>query len=200
MFPIALQLQQIPILLTGNAPYLTGRLNYLDAYTPDGAPATQVKVVCDNACHCLREKAGDRLAERAVTEADVKEATIVMVAGLGRAQSEQIHSLARQYGKLINVEDVMDLCDFYFTANLRRGDLVLSVSTSGASPTVARKMRDHMAHVYGPEWAQQLDTIKHMRLKMRDEGKGMKAVIAETEKYLQAYNLLQVPDDYEEAV
>lgn len=195
MFPIALNLPHVPVLLTGKAPFLVGRLNYLDG----DSRAENVIVVCEKPNDSLREKAGARLHARAVTQDDVKAATIVMAAGLGREASEEIHGWAKQHGKLVNVEDVMDLCDFYFTANVTRGDLVISVSTSGASPTVARKLRDHIAHTYGPEWAHQLEDIKQRRLKMRDEGKGMKEVIAETEAYLKERNWLQVPDDEEAA-
>lgn len=193
MFPIALNMESLPILLTGDAPFLTGRMNYLKQ-----ANASNVTIVCNNACHCLREIAGDHLHERDVTLDDVKAAKVVMVAGLDREGSERMHGWAKQEGKLINVEDVMDLCDFYFTANLRRGKMVVSVSTSGASPTVARKMRDHIGHMYGPEWEQRLDEIGEMRLKLRAEGKGMKEVIAITEAYLKEQGWLQ-PDGDDEA-
>ena len=54
---------------------------------------------------------------------------------------------------LVNVEDRPALCDFHSVAEVRRGDLLLTVSTGGASPGLAARIRARLAAEYGPEWA-----------------------------------------------
>lgn len=179
MFPIALDLSALPVLLAGEAWFLVKRLAYLDE-----AKAGNVRVFCAAPSEELRQVAGTRLVARAATEEDVKAATLVLVAGLPREQAEELYGLAKKHGKLINVEDVSDLCDFYFTANVRRGDLVIGVSTSGASPTLARKLRDALAVKFGEEWAERVKELSQLRLGMRAKGAGMKEVIDATEAYL----------------
>src|SRR5689334_108702 len=102
MFPIALDLTRIPILLIGQGELLEKRRCQLTEY---------------GAAHFVDT---------------MEQAIIVMVAGLPREQAERIVKQAHDRGKLVNVEDIHDLCDFYFTANVRRGDLVIAVSTCGA--------------------------------------------------------------------
>lgn len=188
MFPIALDLAVIPVLLTGEAWFLVKRLEYLDA-----ADARKVRVYCAAPSEALRQIAGARLVEREVVEEDVRSATVVMIAGLAREKSEEVSGWARGHGKLVNVEDVSDLCDFYFTANLRRGDLVIGVSTSGSSPTLARKLRDALAGCYGEEWAGRTRELSELRLGMRAEGAGMGEVMKASEALLEKKGWLNRP-------
>ncbi len=162
MYPIALNLTRIPILLIGQGELVTRRLAQLEA-----AGATQVAV------------------REAFDAGDLKNATVVMVAGLAREQAEAIATAARAAGKLVNIEDVNDLCDFYFTANVTRGDLVIAVSTSGASPTLARKIRDRIAALFGEEWSARVHEISQYRLRLKSEGADMKTTINATEDFLQ---------------
>ena len=158
MFPIALDLTRIPIFLTGQGELL--------------------------------EKRRQRLLEYGATRFSetMEQAAVVMIAGLPRQQAEEIVRQAQALGKLVNVEDINELCDFYFTANLRRGDLVIAVSTSGASPTLARKIRDLIARTFGEEWAARLQEVKQLRLQWKKEGKNMQEVVAGTERYAHEQN------------
>jgi precorrin-2 dehydrogenase/sirohydrochlorin ferrochelatase len=179
MLPVALNLKHIPILLVGQGDLLLRRLAYLDEDA-----AAHVRVFSAQASAELKEKAGDRLTERMPTQAEVSSASIVLAVALERAQAEEIARWARAAGKLINVEDINDLCDFYFTANVRRGELVIAVSTSGASPTLARKVRDAIAARFGVEWAGYVRELSELRLSLKSRGSSMKEVIDATEAHL----------------
>ncbi|MEQ1706487.1 MAG: NAD(P)-dependent oxidoreductase, partial [Rickettsiales bacterium] len=109
---------------------------------------------------------------------------IVMVAGLPYEQSKQIFDAARAAGKLVNVEDMNDLCDFYFTANVKRGDLVIAVSTGGASPTLSRKIRDYIAAKFGAEWEERTEEMKNFRKNLKEQGKNIPQVLEASEIFL----------------
>jgi precorrin-2 dehydrogenase/sirohydrochlorin ferrochelatase len=179
MFPVALNLKHIPVVLVGQGELLLRRLAYLDEDN-----AAHVRVFSANASAELKEKAGDRLTERMPTQAEISAASVVLAAALERPDAEKIAGWARAAGKLINVEDVNDLCDFYFTANVRRGELVIAVSTSGASPTLARKVRDAIAARFGVEWAGYVRELSDLRLSLKSRGASMKEVIDATEAHL----------------
>jgi precorrin-2 dehydrogenase/sirohydrochlorin ferrochelatase len=66
---------------------------------------------------------------------------LLYVTGLEPARAEALAVAARAAGVLVNVEDVPALCDFYSVAEVRRGDLLLTVSTSGAAPGLAGVIR-----------------------------------------------------------
>ena len=179
MFPVALDLTSIPVLLAGYGELTLKRLAYLDE-----AHAAKVKVFCDKPSHALREAAGDRLVERMPVQQDIVDFTVVMLAGLSREVAQTMVGWVRSAGKLVNVEDVNDLCDFYFTANVRRGDLLIAVSTGGASPTLARRVRDAIGLRFGEEWAERTQDLAKARLSWRAEGKGMKEVMNATDEIL----------------
>jgi precorrin-2 dehydrogenase/sirohydrochlorin ferrochelatase len=163
MFPIALDLTRIAVLLVGKGRMLERRKNQLIE-----ANATSVVV----------------LEDRLPTDSEVQQAGVVMGCGLGREESEQLAAQARGAGKLINIEDVVDLCDFYFTANVRRGDLLIAVSTGGASPTLARRVRDYIARRFGAEWAEYTQEMSNSRLALRARGAGMQEVLAASDEML----------------
>lgn len=52
---------------------------------------------------------------------------------------------------------------FHLPAVARRGKLVMAVSTSGASPAMARKIRDELLAAYGPEYDEALAFLAELR-------------------------------------
>ncbi len=52
-----------------------------------------------------------------------------------------------------NIADVPELCTFTVPAVVSRGDLVIAVSTGGASPALSRRIREDLEEAFGPEYA-----------------------------------------------
>ena len=87
-----------------------------------------------------------------------------------RKSSAGLAQAARAAGALVNVEDMPDLCDFHVPAQVRRGDLLLAISTSGRSPGLARIVREHLETLFGPEWDGILENVASARQQWRSEG------------------------------
>ncbi len=66
--------------------------------------------------------------------------------------NERIAGDAREAGILANIVDDPEKCDFILPALLRRGDLLVAVSTGGASPALAKRLRDELKEHIGPEY------------------------------------------------
>ena len=54
---------------------------------------------------------------------------------------------------LVNVVDVPPLCNFILPAIIRSGPLAIAISTAGASPALAKRIRDEIAEEYGDPYA-----------------------------------------------
>ena len=188
MFPIALNLKIIPVLLAGRGELLEKRLALITAYG-----AASLRVFSDEPTPQL-EKA-TFVTHGLPSAEDMMQASVVLIAGLPRQQAEKLAHQARALGKLVNVEDINDLCDFYFTANIRRGDLVIAVSTSGASPTLARKVRDAIARRFGPEWEARVQELSSLRLSLKAGGASLREVMDTTEAFLKEKKWLPENDD-----
>jgi precorrin-2 dehydrogenase/sirohydrochlorin ferrochelatase len=95
---------------------------------------------------------------------------LLFVAGMPEGEARELAARARRAGVLVNVEDVMPLCDFHVPAIVRRGDLLLTASTGGQVPGLARALRESLAEEYGPEWTTRLKELSLARAKWRSEG------------------------------
>jgi precorrin-2 dehydrogenase/sirohydrochlorin ferrochelatase len=95
---------------------------------------------------------------------------LLFVAGMPEGEARELATRARKAGVLVNVEDVLPLCDFHVPAIVRRGDLLLTASTGGQVPGLARALRESMAEEYGPEWTTRLNELSLARAKWRSEG------------------------------
>jgi precorrin-2 dehydrogenase/sirohydrochlorin ferrochelatase len=109
---------------------------------------------------------------------------ILFVAGLDAQVSRALAKAAREAGVLVNVEDVPDLCDFHMPAQVRRGDLLLAISTAGRSPALSRALREDLEERFGPEWEQRLDEISTLRGRWRAEGAAPDEVSVRTRSLL----------------
>ena len=60
---------------------------------------------------------------------------------------------AERRAMLVNVVDVPPLCNFILPAIIRTGPLAIAISTAGASPALAKRIRDEIADEYGEPYA-----------------------------------------------
>ncbi|HVE03937.1 MAG TPA: NAD(P)-dependent oxidoreductase [Rhizomicrobium sp.] len=95
---------------------------------------------------------------------------ILFIAGLESRDSAFMAKKARSAGILVNVEDAPELCDFHVPAIVRRGDLVLTASTGGRAPGLARRLREWLEERFGPEWNTRMEEMGRTRAAWRAEG------------------------------
>jgi precorrin-2 dehydrogenase / sirohydrochlorin ferrochelatase len=66
-------------------------------------------------------------------------------------------------GLLVNVADEPAVGNFHTAATVRRGDLLIAVSTGGASPALSARIRRELAERYGDEYARLLALLRRLR-------------------------------------
>jgi siroheme synthase-like protein len=65
-----------------------------------------------------------------------------------------IYEDAERRAMLVNVVDVPPLCNFILPAIVRTGPLAIAISTAGASPALAKRMKAEVSELFGEEYAQ----------------------------------------------
>ncbi|WP_409341725.1 bifunctional precorrin-2 dehydrogenase/sirohydrochlorin ferrochelatase [Paenibacillus sp. MBLB4367] len=98
---------------------------------------------------------------------DTEGALLVIAASNVEDVNEKVCTEARDAGRLVSVVDRPETGSFIVPAAFTRGKLQVAVSTSGASPALARDMVRELKDEYGPEYATYLDFLSEFRLKVR---------------------------------
>src|SRR5271170_6650998 len=111
-----------------------------------------------------------RLLSADASDAVLEPLQLLFVAGLPDGEAQLLAARARALGVLVNVEDILPLCDFHVPALVRRGDLLLTVSTGGTAPGLARRLREWLAESFGPEWIGRLKELSAARARFRSAG------------------------------
>ena len=115
---------------------------------------------------------------------------VVMIVGLTDDECKNLHTAAKVAGCLVNVEDKKEYCDFFFQSFVKRGKLLISVSTNGASPGTAKIVRDKIEETFPPQWANNIDEIALKRIEWKQTGKSYNEVNELTKAYIEEKNWL----------
>jgi precorrin-2 dehydrogenase/sirohydrochlorin ferrochelatase len=75
----------------------------------------------------------------------------------------QVFEDAERRAMLVNVVDVPPLCNFILPAIIRSGPLAIAISTAGASPALAKRIRDEIADEYGEPYARLAVMLNEVR-------------------------------------
>jgi precorrin-2 dehydrogenase / sirohydrochlorin ferrochelatase len=101
--------------------------------------------------------------ERPYEYGDLEGANLAFAATNSREVNAAVAREAHARGIRINVADRPTEGDFSVPSTLRRGGLQVAVSTGGASPTLARGVRNELEEVFGPEWAGVVEELEAVR-------------------------------------
>lgn len=160
LFPMFLKLAGKHCLVVGAGKIGEGKIGgLLDS-------RARVRVIALDATSTVREWAREgsiELALRPFTDDDLSRAFLAIVATSSRSLNERVYSEAQRRGILCNVVDVPDLCDFYYPAIVRRGDLQIAISTAGQSPSLAQKIRQQLEKQFGPAYGSWLAELGETR-------------------------------------
>lgn len=146
----------------------------------------------------LAAAAGERYRLGLPDDAALAAMDVLWVVGIADEAAGALAARARQHKVLVNVEDRREHCFFHNTAELRRGSLLLTVSTDGRSPGLAQRIRTHLAEEFGPEWAERLEALGDQRDQWRRDGDDLPALAAKTETYVKQNGWLVEPTPHRE--
>ncbi len=159
-YPIFLRIEQKKCVVIGGGKVAARKVKTLLSY------GAQVEVISPEVVPELVEWAEEgkiTLYLRPYQEGDLKGAFLVVAATNNPEVQAQVVSEAEKEGLLINVVDQPEKSNFIVPSVVRRGRLTLAISTSGASPALARRLRETLEELFGPEYATYLDLLARWR-------------------------------------
>lgn len=93
----------------------------------------------------------------------VDKSFLVIAATNNRDINQNISDYCRKNNILVNVIDSKEDSDFIVNSSFSQGDLMISVSTNGQSPLLAKKIKKDLAKNYGPEYGSLLEILGEAR-------------------------------------
>ncbi len=100
---------------------------------------------------------------RTYQKGDLDSAWLVIAATDNPEVQKQVYEEAEKRHIFCNIVDVPELCSFIVPSVIRRGALTIAISTSGASPAVAKRIREILENLIGEEYEFYLELMKNLR-------------------------------------
>ena len=129
-----------------------------------------VRVVSLTATPQVKRWAGEgkiALELRPYASSDLDGCFLVIAATEDNDTNVSVFEEAERRQMLCNVVDVTHLCNFILPSIVRHGDLAIAVSTGGASPALARRIRLSLGECYGDEYAVALKLLGALREELK---------------------------------
>jgi siroheme synthase-like protein len=159
-YPIYLDLKDRAVLVVGGGTIAEGKTQQL---VEAGA---RVRVVSPTLTPHLSGLVARGVVEHVpgrCEKSDLKDVFLVISATDDQAVNEEVARLAGELGLLYNVVDQPSLCNFITPALVTRGELQISVSTGGGSPSLAQRVKREIAALIGEEYGELLKIATEMR-------------------------------------
>ena len=137
------------------------------------ASGAQVSVINPAFCDELLMQAEYKrvtLRRKAYEPGDLEGAFVVVAATNDAQLVEAIWTETQKSGQLVNIVDIPERCSFIMPSILRRGQLTIAVSTEGASPGLAKRIRQNLEEIFPLAYGTYLRLAALARTHLRKNG------------------------------
>lgn len=190
LYPIHLNLQNRRCLVVGGGGVAARKIAGLRAtgahvllVSPDAAPALQE----------MAEKGEVEWRREPYGTPHLAGVFLVMACTDNREVNAAVTREANERNLLVLCADDPSAGSFVSPATVRRGDLLLTVSASGAGPTLAAVLRERLETEFGPEWAEMVGIMGELReiVKTNSDEAGRKGAVRRVLDDAQVLELLR---------
>jgi precorrin-2 dehydrogenase/sirohydrochlorin ferrochelatase len=166
-YPVFLDIAGKPVVVIGGGNIALGKVEgLLDA----GADVTVISPELDGRLREFVSEGRIVHVKREYEEGDLQGFALAFGATDDRAVNARVTGEARERGVLVNAVDDPPSCDFIMPGIIRRGELIVAISTSGGSPAMARKFREDVEAFFTEADGAMLDLVAEVRKVFRENG------------------------------
>jgi precorrin-2 dehydrogenase/sirohydrochlorin ferrochelatase len=166
-YPIFVELKDRPCLVIGGGREAQRKVNGLLAA---GGRITVVAPKLSRSLQQLLAEGEIDCLQREYQEGDVEGYEVVMVATDDGAVNAEVAAEGKRRRVWVNAADDPANCDFILPSVIRRGAITLAASTGGASPALARRLREELEAYLTEEMPALADLLREVRGDLRSRG------------------------------
>jgi len=164
LYPVFLKLHNLRMLIVGAGEVGYEKLFFILKSSPDA----NITVVAPWVSPELEELLAEgnykvEIIKKEFAVSDISGHDLIVAATNIRELNHEVQRAAKAAGKLINVADTPELCDFYLGSIVTRGPLKVAISTNGQSPTFAKRFRQVLEATLPEDVGDLLDNLKEIR-------------------------------------
>jgi siroheme synthase-like protein len=166
-YPIFLEMRQRRVLVIGGGRVAEGKVEGLLA------AEAQLTVVAPSLTPGLQAlAAAGRVRHRPCeySDGDLEGFEVCFVATDDGAVNAAVAAEGRRRGIWVNAADDPANCDFILPSVIRQGEVVLAASTGGASPALARRLREELTEYLSDDFEALAQLLKSVRQELRRRG------------------------------
>jgi len=184
-FPAFLKLDNKKILIVGGGYIAYEKLDHLLDFTHD---ISIIALELSNDMSKTITEHSLTYEKRAYKTGDIKDFAVVIVAVDDIPLQAEIFTESKKYNCLCNSVDSVDYCDFIFPSYIKKDDLTIAVSTSGASPAMAKHLRMYLQDSIPDDIGNFLKEMKNLRKTLPKGKERMKMLDKKAQDYIESWS------------
>lgn len=189
LYPIFLKVNKLDILIIGGGNVALEKLTFLLKSSPNA----RVKVVSESFLPEIKTAAKLHnivLIEKPYSIEHLDQVQFVIAATNNKHINREIHKHAKAFRIPINVADTPELCDFYLGGIVTKGNVKIAISTNGASPTLAKRLRELLEQIIPDDVNELAQSLHSYRKQLKvDFGTKVKKLNTLTKSLIEVNNL-----------
>ncbi len=168
LFPVFFKLEKLNLLIVGGGYVALEKLTAVFNNSPQAKVNLVATQVSDDIKKILNEKEVS-FTELEFDESHLTGIDLVIIAINDQATSEAIYHVCKKNKILTNVADKPELCDFYLSSVVQKGNLKIAISTNGKSPTIAKRVKEVLNDTFPEEMDKVLDNMEAIRNRLKGD-------------------------------
>ncbi len=169
LFPIFLKLDILDTLIIGGGYVGLEKVSGIMKNSPNANITLVAGFIRDEIYDLAKQYSNLKLVNRNFEAEDLNNRDLVIIGTNDKQLNQEIKEKAKALKILTNVADTPDLCDFYLSSVVTKGDLKLAISTNGKSPTLAKRMREMLEDILPDEVPELLNNLKQIRDRLKGD-------------------------------
>ena len=169
LFPIFVKAENLHLLIVGGGYVGLEKLTAVLANSPDARVTLIAPEIRDEIREMARQYPKLQLVQELYHDIYLSDKDLVIVGTNDKAVNRQVRDDCKRQRILVNVADTPDLCDFYLSSVVKKGDLKIAISTNGKSPTFAKRFREVLEETLPDSLQETLDNLTAIRNQLKGD-------------------------------
>jgi precorrin-2 dehydrogenase/sirohydrochlorin ferrochelatase len=169
LFPIFVKAEKLRILIVGGGYVGLEKLTAVLANSPEARVDLVAPEIRAEIPELAQQHPNVTLLYKPYHSAFLEGFDLVIVGTNDKAVNRQVQVDCKARHILVNVADTPDLCDFYLSSVVKKGDLKIAISTNGKSPTFAKRFREVLEEILPDSLQETLDNLTAIRNQLKGD-------------------------------